>query len=48
VVTHPNLSLAGGAIRGWDSNSTFYWMMISALAKHYKFDTGVPWEKLPE
>jgi excinuclease ABC subunit A len=48
VVTHPNLSLAGGAIRGWDSNSTFYWMMISALAKHYKFDTGVPWEELPE
>ncbi len=48
VVTHPNLSLAGGAIRGWDSNSTFYWMMISALAKHYKFDTSVPWEKLPE
>src|SRR6185436_15286886 len=48
VVTHPNLSLAGGAIRGWDSNSTFYWMMISALAKHYKFDTAVPWEKLPE
>jgi excinuclease ABC subunit A len=48
VVVHPNLSLAGGAIRGWDSNSTFYWMMISALAKHYKFDTGKPWEQLPE
>jgi excinuclease ABC subunit A len=48
VVTHPNLSLAGGAIRGWDSNSTFYWMMISALAKHYKFDTSVPWQELPE
>ena len=48
VVTHPNLSLAGGAIRGWDSNSTFYLTMISALAKHYKFDTSVPWEKLPE
>ncbi len=48
VVTHPNLSLAGGAIRGWDSNSTFYWAMISALAKHYKFETTVPWEKLPE
>jgi excinuclease ABC subunit A len=48
VVMHPNLSLAGGAIRGWDSNSTFYWMMISALAMHYKFDTSVPWEELPE
>ena len=48
VVTHPNLSLAGGAIRGWDNHSTFYWMMISALAKHYKFDTTVPWEKLSE
>jgi excinuclease ABC subunit A len=48
VVTHPNLSLAGGAVRGWDSNSTFYWTMITALAKHYKFDTSVPWEDLPE
>jgi excinuclease ABC subunit A len=48
VVTHPNLSLSGGAIRGWDSNSTFYWAMISALAKHYKFETTVPWEKLSE
>ena len=48
VVTHPNLSLAGGAIRGWDSNSTFYWTMIQALAKHYKFDMTKPWKKLPE
>jgi excinuclease ABC subunit A len=48
IVTHPNLSLAGGAIRGWDSNSTFYWAMISALAKHYKFDTTKPWDQLPE
>ncbi len=48
VVTHPNLSLSGGAIRGWDSNSTFYWAMITALAKHYKFETTKPWQDLPE
>ena len=48
IVTHPTLSLAGGAIRGWDSNSTFYWAMVSALAKHYKFDTTKPWNQLSE
>jgi excinuclease ABC subunit A len=48
IVTHPTLSLAGGAIRGWDSNSTFYWAMITALAKHYKFDTTKPWNELSE
>jgi excinuclease ABC subunit A len=48
IVTHPNLSLAGGAIRGWDRNSTFYWAMITALAKHYKFETTKPWQDLPE
>ncbi len=48
IVAHPHLSLAGGAIRGWDNRSTFYWSMIQALAKHYKFDTSVPFQELPE
>jgi len=48
VVAHPHLSLAGGAIRGWDSKSTFYWVMMQALAKHFKFDTQKPFQDLPE
>ena len=48
VVTHPDLSLSGGAIRGWDHHNAFYFTMIQALAKHYKFDVTVPWSELPE
>ncbi|HEY9182612.1 MAG TPA: excinuclease ABC subunit UvrA, partial [Gammaproteobacteria bacterium] len=48
VVTNPTLSLAGGAIRGWDHHNSFYFMMIQALAKHYKFDVQKPWNELPE
>lgn len=48
VVAHPNLSIAGGAIRGWDHRSVFYFTMMKALAKHFKFDLDVPFEKLPE
>ncbi|HMB72397.1 MAG TPA: excinuclease ABC subunit UvrA, partial [Gammaproteobacteria bacterium] len=48
VVRHPHLSLAGGAIRGWDRRTTFYFQMVRALAEHYDFDIEMPWEQLPE
>ncbi|HEX6996565.1 MAG TPA: excinuclease ABC subunit UvrA [Gammaproteobacteria bacterium] len=48
VVTHPNLSLAGGAIRGWNQQHGIYFQMIKSLAAHYKFDVTVPWNELPE
>ena len=48
IVANPNLSLAGGAVRGWDRHSKFYFQMIQSLAKHYKFDVETPWDKLPE
>jgi excinuclease ABC subunit A len=48
VVTNPTLSLAGGAIRGWDHHNAFYFTMIQSLAKHYKFDVQKPWNQLPE
>jgi excinuclease ABC subunit A len=48
VVANPQLSLEGGAVRGWDHRSTFYFQMIQSLAKHFKFDLTVPWQKLPE
>ncbi len=46
VVQQPHLSLAGGAIRGWDRRSAYYFQMLTALSKHYKFDLEKPFEKL--
>jgi excinuclease ABC subunit A len=48
IVAFPNLSLASGAVKGWDRRNQFYFQMLSSLAKHYKFDVDVPFENLPE
>jgi len=48
IVAHPNLSLASGAIRGWDRRNHFYFSMLQSLAKHYRFDIEQPWEMLDE
>jgi excinuclease ABC subunit A len=47
VVAFPHLSLAGGAIRGWDRRNQFYFSMLVSLAQHYGFDVEVPFEALP-
>ncbi|MEJ5207823.1 excinuclease ABC subunit UvrA [Denitratimonas sp. CY0512] len=46
VVTHPELSLAAGAIRGWDRRSHYYFQLIASLARHYDFDIDTPWQEL--
>ena len=48
VVRYPDLSLAGGAIRGWDRRNAWYFSMLQSLAKHYKFDSEQPFSELPE
>jgi excinuclease ABC subunit A len=48
VVAFPHLSLAGGAIRGWDRRNQFYFSMLASLAQHYGFDVEAPFEALPE
>lgn len=48
VVGHPYLSIAAGAIRGWDKNARYYFKKISAVAEHYKFSLEVPFEELDE
>jgi excinuclease ABC subunit A len=48
VVAHPNLSLAAGAVRGWDRRNAYYFQLIRSLGKHYGFDVEHPWEELPE
>ncbi len=48
IVAHPHLSLAGGAVRGWDRHNSHYFHMIQSLARHYRFDIERPWSELPE
>ncbi len=48
VVQFPNLSLASGAIRGWDRRNQFYFQLLASLAAHYGFDIDTPFEALPE
>jgi excinuclease ABC subunit A len=43
----PSLSLASGAIKGWDRRNGYYFAMLESLAKHYKFDMDAPFESLP-
>ncbi len=48
VVAYPHLSLASGAIRGWDRRNQFYFQLLASLAAHYGFDIEKPFETLPE
>ena len=46
IVT-PSLSLAGGAVRGWDRRNRQYFLTLQALARHYAFDVEAPFRSLP-
>jgi excinuclease ABC subunit A len=48
VAAHPELSLAGGAVRGWDRRNAYYFQMIKSLGRHYGFDVETPWRQLSE
>ncbi|MBN2872795.1 MAG: excinuclease ABC subunit UvrA, partial [Halothiobacillaceae bacterium] len=48
VIINPELSLAAGAVRGWDRRNAYYHALLSSLARHYDFDLETPWEELPE
>ena len=47
VVAFPTLSLASGAIKGWDRRNGYYFAMLESLARHYGFDVEAPFESLP-
>jgi excinuclease ABC subunit A len=47
IITDPSLSLAQGAIRGWDQKSHFYFQLLTALSAHYDFELTTPFEQLP-
>ena len=47
IVAHPELSLPGGAVRGWDRRNFYYFQMVQSLATHYGFDIDTPFRDLP-
>ena len=47
VVSRPELSLPGGAVRGWDRSNAYYFGLIESLAAHYGFDLDLPFRDLP-
>ncbi|MFP4610172.1 MAG: excinuclease ABC subunit UvrA [Thiohalophilus sp.] len=48
VVSHPELSLSSGAIRGWDRRNVYYFQMLLSLSRHYDFDMDTAFEDLPD
>ena len=48
IVVHPELSLAAGAVRGWDRRNAYYFQLVASLAKHYGFSPDTPWSELAE
>ncbi|OCQ53452.1 UvrABC system protein A [Photorhabdus australis subsp. thailandensis] len=46
VIQNGDISLAGGAIRGWDRRNFYYFQMLCSLAEHYKFDIEAPFSSL--
>ena len=47
IVAFPEISLASGAIKGWDKRNAYYFAMLESLANHYQFDLETPFEQLP-
>ncbi|QSX33144.1 excinuclease ABC subunit UvrA [Shewanella avicenniae] len=47
VITNDELSLAGGAIRGWDRRNFYYFQMLKSLGEHYHFSVETPFAELP-
>jgi excinuclease ABC subunit A len=48
IIPNAELSLAGGAIRGWDRRNVYYFQLLQSLAKHYRFDAETPFAALPK
>ncbi|WP_419420064.1 excinuclease ABC subunit UvrA [Legionella sp. D16C41] len=48
VIHDETVSLAAGAVRGWDRKTTYYYSLLESLAHHYRFDLETPFCDLPE
>ncbi len=48
IIVNKNLSMAEGAVRGWDKRNGWYFQLLQAVAKKYKFDVNTPLKDLPQ
>ncbi|CAH7004015.1 excision nuclease subunit A [Vibrio chagasii] len=48
VILDENLSIADGAIKGWDQKNYYYFQMLTSLSEHYGFDLFAPFNSLPK
>ena len=48
VVAFPSLSLASGAVKGWDRRNGYTYSLLESVARHYRFDIDTPFEALPK
>lgn len=48
IINNEDISLSGGAIRGWDKRSYYYFQMLQAVAEHYEFDLNIPFGELDD
>ncbi|RCU49807.1 excinuclease ABC subunit UvrA [Corallincola holothuriorum] len=48
IVTNSELTLAGGAIRGWDKRNFYYYQMLGSLAEHFGFELDIPFAELTD
>ncbi|MBX3604481.1 MAG: excinuclease ABC subunit UvrA [Piscinibacter sp.] len=48
VVAFPSLSLASGAVKGWDRRNGYTFSLLESVARHYGFDVDSPFEELPK
>ncbi len=48
IVAFPSLSLASGAVKGWDRRNAYTFSLLEAVARHYGFDIDTPFDQLPE
>ncbi len=48
IVQHPDISLAAGALKGWDKRNPLLYQMLQSIATHYGFDINTPYRDLPE
>ena len=48
VIQNREISLAGGAIKGWDRRNFYYFQMLRSLGEHYHFDVEAPFDSLPD
>ncbi len=47
-IIDPHLSLADGAVHGWDKRNVYYQILLESLSQHYGFALDCPYAELPE